>query len=345
MKGTSGASLCRDIYQGHLKYQTKCLECSYKSERGEPFYDLNVQIIDCEDLIKSLRSYCASEVLDGSSAYYCETCSSKQSAHRCSVIENLPPVLTISLNRFKISKETNWTRQKVTAFSSFPLFIDFSSFVGNAAVTSSPINLDNPEQEKSLVDDLKSHAVWLENVSVSSLKLAQQLISKYGMDVSIQNLDEEMKSLIDNEILGSFEKCVQDSGRDDNIYQLSTVIMHRGTAYSGHYFAYIRDHLNEGNWDLPPSVYSNSMYMNKEKEKVESVLLRPQYVEVDGGIYVISESSALGFIMTLLDDGITTLDPLTNGRPSISKDKIMKDVKSLKGEPLSYFFHVFFQRN
>jgi hypothetical protein len=35
------------------------------------------------------------------------------------------------------------------------------------------------------------------------------------------------------------------------LYQLHAVIMHTGSAHSGHYFAYIRDNLREGRWVLP----------------------------------------------------------------------------------------------
>lgn len=35
----------------------------------------------------------------------------------------------------------------------------------------------------------------------------------------------------------------------DNEYELCSVILHRGSAYGGHYHGYIRDVLNEGNWD------------------------------------------------------------------------------------------------
>lgn len=33
-------------------------------------------------------------------------------------------------------------------------------------------------------------------------------------------------------------------------YEISSILLHRGDAYSGHYHAFIRDTLKEGNWDL-----------------------------------------------------------------------------------------------
>ena len=34
------------------------------------------------------------------------------------------------------------------------------------------------------------------------------------------------------------------------IYELKSIVIHRGGAYGGHYFAYIKDDLKEGNWNL-----------------------------------------------------------------------------------------------
>ena len=34
------------------------------------------------------------------------------------------------------------------------------------------------------------------------------------------------------------------------VYELKSIIIHRGGAYGGHYFAYIKDDLKAGNWNL-----------------------------------------------------------------------------------------------
>jgi hypothetical protein len=37
---------------------------------------------------------------------------------------------------------------------------------------------------------------------------------------------------------------------EELMYELKSIIIHRGGAYGGHYFAYIKDDLKEGNWNL-----------------------------------------------------------------------------------------------
>lgn len=42
----------------------------------------------------------------------------------------------------------------------------------------------------------------------------------------------------------------KDHEEQDFIYELKSIIIHRGGAYGGHYYAYVKDDLKEGNWYL-----------------------------------------------------------------------------------------------
>lgn len=37
---------------------------------------------------------------------------------------------------------------------------------------------------------------------------------------------------------------------ENMVYELKSIIIHRGGAYGGHYHAYIHDELKDGEWDL-----------------------------------------------------------------------------------------------
>lgn len=84
------------------------------------YYDLLLQVTNCEDLSKSFRSYLAPEVLDGCNSYACDVCGGKQTAHRRVAIKTVPSLLTISCQRFDIDRKT-WQRVKVTSKNEFPL--------------------------------------------------------------------------------------------------------------------------------------------------------------------------------------------------------------------------------
>ena len=71
--------------------------------------------------------------------------------------------------------------------------------------------------------------------------------------------------------------------QDDTNYELKSIVIHRGGAYGGHYLAYIKDDLSEGNWYLekheeyskePEEVITKKFdpkdfMTNEEKEKLE----------------------------------------------------------------------------
>jgi len=56
----------------------------------------------------------------------------------------------------------------------------------------------------------------------------------------------------------------------ENEYELSAVILHRGDGYNGHYQAYIRDVINEGNWDDLIKIFDDNKEILKRKTIAET---------------------------------------------------------------------------
>jgi hypothetical protein len=383
LKHTKGETLCRNIYQGLLSYQTTCLTCHRVSTRSEPYYDLNVQIIGCEDLTKSLRTYCASEVLEGDSAYHCDNCRQKVTAHRRTVINRLPPVLTFSLNRFRIDKSTNWQRQKVTSSSSFPLILDWSPYLGESASVSAPLPVvTDPEsvevaKEASLLSSLKSHAIWIDEASTLALEIATTIIGRslesnpqLSTAPELVELSLDDRLYIDDRIIGNYERNAastsavvhqqlqqQNMTEDEEMscvpselecktYQLSTVIMHRGSAHSGHYFAYIRDTLDEGSWSLSMSAYDESSGNTTSKGADKDKPVQVQYIKTKDANrdvqYQVYESSALAVVLSILEEygapyncqqTVSASDmSMACNTIAVSKDRILKEVSRIKGQ-------------
>ena len=292
LKHTSGESLCEKLYKGVIVNQIKCLTCQNISERMEHFYDLNVQVIDCVDLSASLRQYCSAELLEKDSAYQCDICNAKRSALRSTVLRELPPVLTFSCNRFRIDRTTNWQREKVISKSSFPLVLDMSKFIEGSKGTAESVFTG--ERERTFLDSLKGSMLWVDEVTHCAKVLAAKFVDKYGAGAVYDSLSDAEKSDVARDLSGSMKLAAQDNhgnlsgsrnndgmnsssssnegNKRDNLYQLFAVIMHKGSAHSGHYFAYIRDSLQEGIWELPDSHYSDVAdirEMKRERRKKE----------------------------------------------------------------------------
>ncbi len=168
LKKTSAETLCSKLYEGTCINQILCLNCKSLSSRHEKYYDLNLQVLSCANALQALHQYCKEELLHDDSAYHCSVCHSKQQAYRTSKIDELPPMLTFSCNRFRIDKSTHWNRVKLTTECEYPLFMndlqvalnqyDLSNY---SKESSSPSTLHNNiryhEQQKALQQTM----VWI----------------------------------------------------------------------------------------------------------------------------------------------------------------------------------------
>jgi len=90
----------------------------------------------------------AAETLEGDSAYHCEVCDAKVTARRGVCLKKLPPILTLSCNRFKIDASTQWQREKVVDRCEFPLLLDMDRFVGSGVEVEQQQGLGGEKREK-----------------------------------------------------------------------------------------------------------------------------------------------------------------------------------------------------
>eukprot|EP00826_Nyctotherus_ovalis_P048897 TRINITY_DN581_c0_g1_i1.p1 TRINITY_DN581_c0_g1~~TRINITY_DN581_c0_g1_i1.p1 ORF type:complete len:525 (-),score=189.01 TRINITY_DN581_c0_g1_i1:1265-2839(-) len=92
-------------------------------------------------------------------------------------------------------------------------------------------------------------------------------LNRFEMDwntMDRKKLNDRLEFPLELSITG-FKEFPEDAGEDE--YELKAVVIHRGGAYGGHYHAYIRDELKEGNWKLKVP----EKYTNEAKAKVKTV--------------------------------------------------------------------------
>lgn len=131
-------------------FQVKCMQCSYSSNKFDPFLDLSLEIVKADSLQKALTHFTAQEQLDsGERRYQCQQCKQKVQALKQLTIDKAPHVLTIHLKRFgshvsgqKIDKKVQFgptlnlkpfvSESYVcipTCFNQRPLFASWHSFL------------------------------------------------------------------------------------------------------------------------------------------------------------------------------------------------------------------------
>ncbi|BAT76182.1 hypothetical protein LR48_Vigan01g244600 [Vigna angularis] len=122
-------SFVHKIFGGRLRSQVKCHQCSYCSNKFDPFLDLSLEIFKADSLQKALANFTAAEWLDGGEReYYCQRCKQKVSARKQLTIHKAPYVLTIHLKRFHAHDPGQKIKKKVN----FSCALDLKPFVSGS---------------------------------------------------------------------------------------------------------------------------------------------------------------------------------------------------------------------
>jgi len=100
-KNITGKTFVREIFEGTLTNETKCLCCENITSKDESFLDLSIDIEQNSSLTGCLKKFSATETLEKQNKFFCEYCSSLQEAQKRMKIKSLPQVLIIHLKRFK----------------------------------------------------------------------------------------------------------------------------------------------------------------------------------------------------------------------------------------------------
>ena len=257
-----------------------------------------------EDLVTSLRDYTSAELLSGTNKYLCDSgiCKgTKQEAYRSAFLKTFPTILTFSCQRFDIDR-SSWERYKVVSKFEFPIILNVHKFQ-KSADRGNPLPKYEGTKEQDYVAGIKKYCRWTKDIYED----AQDIIKK----IMITNPDLNVNSLEPLEIVALkkqfLSKCLpksenldplKDLEKCDGLYQLHAIIMHRGTAFSGHYFAYIRDSLGEGNWELPKDNPEDTD-VNKKYQTSEKKFFHREVSRDGKEIYVVNSDSPLGFLVSI----------------------------------------------
>ena len=105
-----------------------------RSERNEDFYQISLDVRGKKDLLESLESYVAPELMNGANQWYCEELGVKIDAEKRQLIRRLPSTLMFHLKRFEWDYETG-TRWKIKDSFEFPRELDMEPFTVDAVLS------------------------------------------------------------------------------------------------------------------------------------------------------------------------------------------------------------------
>ncbi|KAA6390146.1 MAG: putative ubiquitin carboxyl-terminal hydrolase 47 [Streblomastix strix] len=245
------------LYEGLFVHRVTCSDCGTQSTSSDPFTEINApltidegqnqqqqtqsipkdSIVSIKSLIDSLRSMFNVDVLTGDNAYSCGQCGMKRTALRETSIKDLPPLLTVQLNRYQLYKDPRngqFSRKKLNDALQFPVYIQLNEFM-----IESP-NENEKEKEKMKEKEVKDQ--------IKEENEKQQESINQQTEQTLQN--ESNQSNADPSFL-VYGVCPDPESSQSSfkpaIYELYAVVVHGGAASHGHYFSYIKDPF-DGRW-------------------------------------------------------------------------------------------------
>lgn len=123
-------SIVVDIFQGQLRNVLKCLTCSHKSLKFDPYMYMSVPCNEqTTTLSHCLAEFCKPEILSAESQWCCPKCKKPRDAEKKLDLWIAPPIFIVHLKRFM---NTNGKRSKINSLIDFPLTdLNLNDFTGN----------------------------------------------------------------------------------------------------------------------------------------------------------------------------------------------------------------------
>ena len=224
LKGTPKEHLIKDLFEGIMESYVRNIpgaEVKFESLKEEPFMDLSLNIKQfgnphpIKSVEEGLANFIKPETLDGNNQYQLDpdpangrTEKMMVDAYKGLQLADLPYILTIQLKRFDFDYET-MRRIKITDRVTFPEMLDASSYLCR-----------NPKRKRRM--------------SITEDPPDEQ--------------DGESQRMEGDSNLHTSSNCEpSESARNPLWYDLYSVMVHSGSAFGGHYYAYVKD-LAEGRW-------------------------------------------------------------------------------------------------
>ncbi|GMF22322.1 unnamed protein product [Phytophthora fragariaefolia] len=147
MKHTPVDSAIPRLFEGRVRSFVQCVNVDFRSFRDESFYDLQLDVKGCRDLMQSFRKYVEVEMLDGDNQYEAEG-HGKQDAKKGIKFLTFPPVLNIQLKRFEYEPLRDGMVKIHDRFE-FPKTLVLDEFISNDEDNGGEENADGRKEKDS----------------------------------------------------------------------------------------------------------------------------------------------------------------------------------------------------
>ena len=243
-KEVGSCKFIQDLYEGTYEDYVKCSVCFNGSVREDKFLDLSLTIknqfekIYNDSVEKALAGFVRPEYLTSGNQYYCDTCKSKQDAQKGLKFKKLPYILVIQLKRYDYDYNTN-KRIKINDKVSFEEIMNLNYLLNDSVSEVSKMEVDEKDLESPNFFDvgIAVDGRYREGVKREFLmKNAEK--TNLPMDVIAKRKYKEKKFFMKQE--QRTQKIEDFLKQGPYVYELYSIMIHSGSAWGGHYYAYIK---------------------------------------------------------------------------------------------------------
>eukprot|EP00850_Spirogloea_muscicola_P006766 SM000032S12150 [mRNA] locus=s32:793065:795146:+ [translate_table: standard] len=157
----------REIFQGTLTNETRCLCCETTTARDETFLDLSLDIEQNSSVTSCLRNFSSTETLNAEDKFFCDKCCSLQEAQKGMKVKVPPRVLALHLKRFKYIEQLG-RYKKLSYRVVFPLELKLCNTTHDAPGSEAEyslfavvVHVGSGPNHGHYVSLVKSHGHWL----------------------------------------------------------------------------------------------------------------------------------------------------------------------------------------
>eukprot|EP01130_Rhizamoeba_saxonica_P016185 TRINITY_DN7432_c0_g1_i1.p1 TRINITY_DN7432_c0_g1~~TRINITY_DN7432_c0_g1_i1.p1 ORF type:complete len:1286 (-),score=382.09 TRINITY_DN7432_c0_g1_i1:31-3888(-) len=308
--GTDKENLINDLYQGKMKDFVRCLECGYEGSREDSYLDIPLVIKPfgatkvMGSIEEALRKFVEVEHLKEDNQYHCSECDDKVDAHKGLTFLSFPYLLTLQLKRFDFDYMT-MRRIKLNDRVTFPEVLDMNQF------------LEGGSQIK-IAGEATSEEVESSESEEETIRRANSEES----EESEEEIDEELQAQRSAENQRKIELYLS-SG--PYVYELFSILIHRGSALGGHYYAYVKS-FEKDKW----MCFNDSSVTTIPRKKIEETYgSKPRKVYSRyGGASAMSGSSGANAYMLMyrkVDPHVNISEPTKDSIPEHVREMIDRE--------------------
>ncbi|KAK0336639.1 hypothetical protein LTR59_001713 [Friedmanniomyces endolithicus] len=240
-------------FSGRLRSTVTCLTCQNVTTSLDPFMDLSLDIrstavvvkkkklsmINGTTAVKEILPMDLTECLDrftspetlgggggGSGKYFCRKCDGEQEARKQLGLERLPPVLPVHFKRFECSKGLGGVSRKVETRVGVPLVLDLAPYLvgaGGGSKSAKKGTKAGRRRQSGDVDDEEA------DTDVDADAEADTDADTGPAENGAPDRPDDEDTNDDDDVTPS-----------QPIYDLGSVIVHKGKIDNGHYISYCR---------------------------------------------------------------------------------------------------------